>query len=99
MGSLHAKCENCWDPIPCSCPAQSERTGFRDPGRKRINGQWCYWSLSHGWETLAEIDARELKALAVIEAARKCQSFTPREDAHWMCSVCGGVNEDHPGLW
>lgn len=25
MASLHAKCEQCWDPIPCHCAAQSER--------------------------------------------------------------------------
>ena len=22
---FHAKCENCWDPLPCGCPQQAER--------------------------------------------------------------------------
>lgn len=25
MGFLHAKCEQCWDPLPCSCDLQRER--------------------------------------------------------------------------
>lgn len=26
MGWYKAKCPQCWDPIPCTCPMQEERT-------------------------------------------------------------------------
>lgn len=31
MGILSAKCPNCWDPIPCNCDAEKERSYGRSP--------------------------------------------------------------------
>lgn len=97
MGWLHAKCEQCWDPIPCTCPAQADRTVMTPPAPQLIHGDWHTWTLSHGWETEAEIVARQRAAAAVLDRARRCRAFVADSQYPWVCQTCGGVDEDHPG--
>lgn len=60
MGMIHAKCEQCWDVIPCHCPEQREREraalAWREHENRRIR------------EREDELHRREVEALEKIAA-------------------------------
>jgi hypothetical protein len=67
MATLHTKCDECWDPLPCSCPAQHER----DRTKHMTDYSVAISDLSDAVKALADAVKALSQRVKRIEAASK----------------------------